>query len=519
MSVTFLTNEDKAVLEQSITQLSEEIAEKSTVYDTELDLQRNVNRNLNVTKYISKTENGVVATVNDDNSVSFAGIASSNFYLIATAADRKAAGFWLPPGTYTISDGCDLAYIDAYLSIYADANAGTVVQTIKGNPATFTIDVERFVVFTITVSKGDRELDGITLKPQLERGEKATAYVSPFSGILQSKRLAEIERKIDAIDGEMHTDVGIGYYFDNDYLPEKAARVNELGKTADDVFMIITDQHWERNAKKSPFVINALCENCHVPRMFNLGDMADTVRQDLADLMAANFDGDIHYVMGNHDYFRPAKGKGLAYAYDSGKPMQVGVRERHYYYVDNPQSKLRYIILSGFDEGVESGDSWTRGYEAAQLAWLATEALNVEAGWNVLVYMHSTHVISSDRLNVTADIYAAPVLELLDANNAEGKIIAIFSGHTHIDAVMHTTGGIPIIITACDKYQAYTSGDYFDFYDDDRLLGTITEQCFDVAAIDKTVRTINLVRIGAPAHDIVDGVNSGKVLEERVVTY
>lgn len=309
------------------------------------------------------------------------------------------------------------------------------------------------------------------------------------------------------------------YYTQDNYLPDKAERINTLGKSADDVFLIITDMHWEKNAQKSPFVIKNLSENCHIPRMFNLGDMADTVRRDLADIMESHFDGDIHYVMGNHDYFTPATGRELAYVYDIGKPMQDGVWDRHYYYVDNHQNKLRYIVLSSFDEGVKGGASWTRGNEEAQLAWLTDEALNVETGWKVLVFMHTTHAISTDKANVTADVYAAPVLKLLDEHNTDDKVIAIFSGHAHIDAVEHTTGGIPIIITACDKYQAYVSGETVDFIADNRVKGTITEQCFDVAVLDKEARTITLVRIGAPAHDIVDGVNSGSTLQERIVTY
>lgn len=512
-------------IEDGIGQLSEEIDahdEQITTFDSELEMAANVSRNLNVTKYVTKTSVGITATVNDDNSVTLTGTPENDFYMIATSADRQAACFPLPAGTYTMSGDDASAYISGYLCLYPNKACITLQQAIKsspkGSPTTFTTTEDLYAVFAITVSKTATFGDGVTLKLQLEKGERATNYVSPFSPDMRSGRFASIENRIDDLEAVVYRENDIDYYHEDNYLANKATRVNELGKTADDIFMVITDQHWERNAKKSPYVINDLCKSCHVPRMFNLGDMADTPRQDLADMMAANYPGDIHYVMGNHDYFIPATGKGLAYVYDSGKPMQDGVRERHYYYVDNPQSKMRYIILSGFAEG-DDNNSWTRGFEEAQMTWLTTEALNVESGWNVLVYMHHTHQISEDRLNVTADVYAAPVLTLLDENNTDGKIIAIFSGHTHIDAVMHTTGGIPIIIIACDKYQAYTSGDYFDFYDDDRVLGTITEQCFDVAAIDKTARTINLVRIGAPAHDIVDGVNSGKVLEERVVTY
>jgi hypothetical protein len=110
-------------------------------------------------------------------------------------------------------------------------------------------------------------------------------------------------------------------------------------------------------------------------------------------------------------------------------------------------------------------------------------------------------------------------LDTLDAYSGNAEIVAIFSGHSHVDGIMHTTGGIPMIVTCCDKWTKYVdSTGAADFDRTDRAEGTITEQAFDVVAFDPENRTLTCVRIGAPAENRVDNVLDGMV-EERVVTY
>ena len=194
--------------------------------------------------------------------------------------------------------------------------------------------------------------------------------------------------------------------------------------------------------------------------------------------------------------FIPRTGSILYYAMDMYNNDQVaGNMDRHYYYVDNPQQKIRYIILSRFAEG-DSQTIVKNGYEAEQLAWLTNVALNVDAGCSIIVF---THFLSTDTI---PDPYG--VANALDSYSGNGEIIAVIEGHTHWDYHGYTAGGIPVIATTCDKNTPWVdpSGqDTEPIYLGDRTSGTIKEQAFDVYIINKVAKTLTQVRIGCPIRD------------------
>lgn len=65
-----------------------------------------------------------------------------------------------------------------------------------------------------------------------------------------------------------------------------------------------------------------------------------------------------------------------------------------------------------------------------------------------------------------------------------GKVAAVISGHTHMDAVIdwYQDGSVPVIITSCDEYR---DGE-----------GTTDEQCFDVVVVDYNESKIKMTRVG-----------------------
>lgn len=140
MSVTFLTNEDKASLDAQITQLSEEIDElkesggvgvavdatlsesgkAADAYVTGdlLGVAPAASRNLNITAYVNKTRDGVTFARNDDNSVSLSGTATKATWALL-AAEGKSSLFYLEPGTYTFSDNYrEVNGVHGYLCLY-----------------------------------------------------------------------------------------------------------------------------------------------------------------------------------------------------------------------------------------------------------------------------------------------------------------------------------------------------------------------------------------------------------------
>ena len=209
---------------------------------------------------------------------------------------------------------------------------------------------------------------------------------------------------------------------------------------------------------------------------------------------------------------------------DSYNDDQIGNMYEHYYYVDNHQKKLRYVVLNAYHR--ENGSSTvSSGYTSEQINWFEGDALQVESGWDILVF---THYIGT---TYTTDVNAQAIRDLIDAYNGDpnspGHIIAIIQGHTHFDTVCHTTGGVPIITTTCDKNVGWISGgvNQEEWLTEYRASNTINEQAFDIMILDRESKQIKAVRIGSPAMDNTDknytdeGFDFSGTLEERTISY
>lgn len=317
------------------------------------------------------------------------------------------------------------------------------------------------------------------------------------------------------------------YYLQNNYLPNKAAIINRLLRNAGDngeAFVFITDPHTEQkhNAGQTPALLNYLCAQTSLSRAIVGGDVFIGPSDDYAQTMATAFtDGTVHYVMGNHEYDRSTTDQQLVDTYHVNKPEEIGNINRHYYYVDSPDNKLRYVVLNGWEEGTENVAD---DLATVQNEWLKTEAMNVEDGWGILVFAHQfvnrEWKGSSDRGFGTA---WKPIAKTLLEYDGKGEILAVFHGHIHQDMIGRmrpddngnpvgddSCGGIPLIGTAADKYHTNKETSPYEMLID-REVGTITEQAFDVVVVDRANGQIHCVRIGAPARD-----KSGWLTEELV---
>ena len=219
-----------------------------------------------------------------------------------------------------------------------------------------------------------------------------------------------------------------------------------------------------------------------------------------ADLLSA-FSGEKHYIVGNHDYDGGSNDANFFYAYNMNKNEQIGNAQRQYYYVDNKQQKMRYIVLNPY---VPNTSPTTAAFDDEQKTWFSNVALNVESGWGIIILMHYAFDGDTDGAIRTA----------INDYSGNGEIIAVFYGHLHHDVIKYTTGGTPCIGVTCDKYDATND----TLMNVERTLGTITEHAFDVVIVDRTARKIHCVRIGAPAID-GDGTDTTNHVEIRVIDF
>lgn len=311
------------------------------------------------------------------------------------------------------------------------------------------------------------------------------------------------------------------YYFTDNYLKNKSDRINALGKVGDDVFCFITDIHWERNARRSPDLIRYIAQKCSLFKVFNGGDVADASMLSAYKKYRSAIDA-IYHVAGNHDYFSPSTGRDLYYCMDSANNNQIGNPFEHYWYVDNVQLKIRYIVLNSFTRA-NGSTTITAGYDETQRTWFRDVALNLPGiDWDVIVF---THILRTTTPSISG---ASDVETIIDTFNADashtGKILCVFQGHTHWDAVYHTPGGVPVITTTCDKWDLSNESELAQ-EQPGRVLGTITEQAFDVVVLNRAAKTFTCVRIGALAQNNVDIYRTDPnfewigTLEERAVSY
>ena len=306
-----------------------------------------------------------------------------------------------------------------------------------------------------------------------------------------------------------------GYYMVDDYILNKINRINALGKESDDVFIFITDIHWSRNAKQSPALINYIMRRCGISKVFDGGDFADAVDKTALDIYKDAVIGEIHHATGNHDWFSPETGKSLYYAFDYDKNNQYGVFDKHYYYYDNVQAKIRYVVLNPFINTISTG--WDIEYKADQITWLRDTALNVPDGYDVVII---THYYATNSSSITGMTAIESIINTFNGSG-DGKVLFVCEGHRHWDAVFTSGFEVPIVLTTCDKYDVSNEPTLSGYV---REKGTISEQAFDVVFINRDTHTATFVRIGAKAMDN-NNISIGETgftlegtLEERTIT-
>jgi len=362
---------------------------------------------------------------------------------------------------------------------------------------------------------------------QFEEGTQITAYVE-HTGINPDLIDPDIQYDRLVADGKLKYDFSVpDYYLANEYLDNKVTAINNYMDTCyatGDCFVFITDAHWEYNAKHSPALIRYLHDRTGIAKLFDGGDVANggnVAFMEYTQTQQASMLKEAYFTMGNHEAFGGVSSSYITNRFDRYHDDYKGNPEQHYYYVDNERAKIRYIVLACYETG--DGDNAFNGIggssaaSQAQRDWLEDVALNVANGWGVVIIMHSLYYVSnvSPYSLVTESRYASTI-QIMDNFVANGgTIMCILQGHTHIDRMTRTPGGIPVFITMCDKYYANeTPADIIV----PRTLGTIREQAFDVVCINRVAKEVKLIRVGCPAQNGF-GDDVGTEAEERTMSY
>lgn len=303
-------------------------------------------------------------------------------------------------------------------------------------------------------------------------------------------------------------------------------------------FAFITDVHWNNNAKKSPDLLRKVVSDCNIPYVIDGGDLAsnplgvpkDSQINELKEAKKAfGLNDKILRAVGNHDdnsinsrYSMTITDKNLydiLYREKSGIQKIKSGATGAYSYVDDQVHKIRYIVLNAIDIPYieEPNDAlkykgmsdWV--FRQEQVDWFADVALNVPSNdYRVVVCSHvpiNSGLIKND--SIVMNILQAfkdkttytgnsqvgtdfEVTKTVDFSNAGGDVICWIAGHNHVDNFIQMPANITFkqIITLNDSLDSQPNQPL-------KIIGTTTEQAFDIFTINKMNRTVNITRIGA----------------------
>ena len=285
-------------------------------------------------------------------------------------------------------------------------------------------------------------------------------------------------------------------------------------------FAFITDIHIHLNGRASVPLLLKIGENTDIKTVLCGGDHCWAFGSKAQCLV--NFSDSLNYMdplretmnlyhaRGNHDCtvqssFELATGYTMPYDVlqqtfaSHSTPASGSVPGKLYYFADDADNKIRYIILDTSENHLDEDAGWgvENGMHEEQLQWLANVALQLpDEDWAAVAVGHipcteelcrfkgnldSLRIIMEAFKNKTSCDYA-------DFTNVKGELVAYLCGHTHRDASAFTNGLLHVN-TGCD---AYCKDDGIS-----RDVGRTENTLFDIFILDRQEKTLRTLRVGA----------------------
>lgn len=337
--------------------------------------------------------------------------------------------------------------------------------------------------------------------------------------------------RIYVVDNNVHMP---DYY--RGYMDTKVRELNDALIDPNNFgFGFITDVHAEYNTKHFPALIDKIRTKTAIDEFVGGGDWATGYMETASDPEASKselftsfeelrqlFKGvPLLKTIGNHEW---AYGANNAYNISTKELYGYYLRDEDkmfrdihwgadhtYYYWDNQQAKCRYISLNVMDypdtikpTGNADNKEWYFKVGDTQIQWLKDTLNSVPDGYVVAIESHlvplsadqfasfpaakiGTTISNGEDLQAIASAYAA---KTGDFANAKGNLLAWFGGHYHADDIT-VRSGVTYVTTIADCMSVWDIKGA-----PQKTAGTVSEQAFDVATVDRANRKVNLIRIG-----------------------
>jgi len=298
-----------------------------------------------------------------------------------------------------------------------------------------------------------------------------------------------------------------------------------------------------------------IAEAINADAILNTGDsVMYNPTDDLSFMSDAMASADLPMLplVGNHESYTQTEQQmytNVIQPFATGLTLDTSVDYPTYYYRDFAEKNLRVIGVNQFQYRGVSNMTTQRHYHQAQINFLCGALLSTPSGYGIIIMLHTPEAAPSkstgyDKFYQDEILYwntggsIKPIYEIVDAyisgttlnktyDNASGNTPASFtvdadfsgknnteficyvSGHNHSDAVYYVTGVtnkqlmLNSVCTNCWSHRNSngTEGSNYPYYcelsDLPRVSGTPTENAVNVYAIDRTRKTVRIVRIGS----------------------
>lgn len=307
---------------------------------------------------------------------------------------------------------------------------------------------------------------------------------------------------------------------------------------SDKLFLFFTDTHIPDNVGNTSVLLNDLINHTAFQNVVWGGDAISAFGDNIEaqwDNQVSEFDeikkaGKLYCLRGNHDFtikssdntgstFSQKKTAGLIFEQTDRSIVRNTQEETGcYYYFDDNNYKIRYVILDTNDSEAHEDMAWGLScrVSAQQISWLANDAiLTTPQSYSIIILSHigvtsATNPNCSDFAIVKSLIDAVQSRKAFNSNGVAAdfsklndgvNILMCLSGHTHQDLQTYS-GGVWHITTASDAFYMDYKNALINPPVSKREKKSVTEHVIDCVSFDRINNRIIFNRMGCGANRI-----------------
>lgn len=290
-------------------------------------------------------------------------------------------------------------------------------------------------------------------------------------------------------------------------------------------FLWLTDSHWNYNGLQSKFICKKMLDETSAEFVIHGGDFARAYGT------SANLQSDLDetesfidvigrdrtlVIRGNHDFtLKDSADVSTGTTFPDGKTLTAirnkctyrVVRElgKYYFHVELLNGIVLVFLCTSDTQSSDPDAAWGVNYAISQdqIDWLE-DLIKGKTNTKFILFEHiACYPTFTGGYHPVAD----PIKNIIDAVNSGtgdysglgNKVVACFSGHSHIDQTA-SDNGCAYVGTTCDA--ATNEGGIT------RTIGTTSEQAIDYVMIDFDNEQVSTIRIGGGSNRTVSFANS-----------